>query len=492
MKYFINIWICLLMAVALFAQDVPPENQIVFLHGGNTDVKLSYYSQLISGYGLGMGFHTTDVWDVWTNPASMVSFKSTFFGVNIMPPLAVDAASFTDINQTIEDELDDAIVDYRTDETQLEYPTLAARGGQNGGLYGVQFVAPVTLRKHNSIFSFEIGQPFYLNMNMDNDGFDTLIETRKEVGDQNKVIKLRMNSVFQSRLEVKALKYQFGLAGMINPNLAFGLKIGQTRIHTLSSNEAKMDGIMETAGTMYAFNDPYDPHIDFANGETNKLGQSAYIDFNGSGMNTQVGLLFNGKSKFTLGMDFDWQSDVELSGTMNVEQYTIPALNVDALINNDNTDDNEEELVDATKLDLAKLTLTEPVQNKTSDHMVLNMPSSLGMQASYQGRSVQFTLGFRKYFNQFGYDFLDEKYFALMNYGLDMNLTAGIFELSLSGINADLIQEKEGVQNSAENYWIPAFSMKFAFFVAKQYQVSSQLFMAPTPGIGIKLGYFFH
>ncbi len=489
MKRFFIYSIILLSTVACLSQE-EPENQIAFLRGGNTEVRFSYYSQMISGHGLGMGYKSPQVWDVWSNPASMATFKQTYVSMNLMPPLWIDPSSYEDINKTIADELDDAIVDYRTEDTVLDYPTLGAKINHKGGLYGAQFVLPVKHHNNITVFSFDIGQPFYMNLTADNDGFETLIETHKDVGDQKKIIKIRMNALIQSELEVRATKYQFGLAQTVHPSVSLGLKIGQTRMRSYSTNEVKMDGIMETAGTEYVFNDPYDPRIDFEAGETNKLGQSMFADFHGSAMNAQFGALFKAGKSFVFGLDYDWQSDVEMTGNMEIEQYKIPGLNVDALIGDDEDGAEEEDLVDATQLDLAKLTLTKPIDNETTDHFMMTFPSSLGMQASYQGRSVETTLEFRKYFNTFGYEFLDETYFAYMNYGLNFIFSAGIFELALSGLNADLVQEKAGEETSRDSYWIPAASMKFAFFVAKQYQVSSMFFLAPTPGIGIKLGYF--
>jgi len=254
---------------------------------------------------------------------------------------------------------------------------------------------------------------------------------------------------------------------------------------------------METAGTEYAFNDPYDSRIDFAAGETNQLGQKAIVDFNGMGWNSQIGALVAVNNSFGLGMDFDWHSEINLTGDMSVSQFKVPALNEGALFGGGEEDpESEEELLDATKLDLAKLTLTEPVQNKTSDYLLLSFPSSLGMQTSYQGKNFETTLGFRKYFNTFGYEFLDEKYSANLNFGVQFNMSIGIFELAVSAINAELLQEKITETGEVEeleeptSLWIPGASMNFGFFIKKRYQVGTKLFFAPTPGIGIKVGYF--
>ncbi|HPG38707.1 MAG TPA: hypothetical protein PLP19_12715 [bacterium] len=495
MKKLFYIMILLGMGAQMHAQE-NPENALLFLRGGNTEVKFSYYSQLISGIGNSMGYKSKSPWDVWMNPASMVTFNRIFVGLNIQPPLWIDTSDFSDFNSTIEDEIDEAIQDYKTAETELVYPTLSAKVLHQGGLYGFQFVKPIRHHKGVSIVSFEIGQPFYMNINTYNDGLETLLETRKQVGDQNKIIRLRMNALLQLDMNIKATQYSAGWARRMNRNVALGLKLGRTHVKADMVDEMKMDGIMETAGTEYAFNDPYDPRIDFSAGETNLLGQKAVIDFNGDGWHSQVGALFAANKSFVFGVDFDWQSNIDLSGKMTSMQYKIPGLNEDMLFGGDEDDvqngvADEEDLFDATKLDLAKLTLTEPVQNKTSDHLLLQFPSSLGLQASYQSPFFETTLGIRKYFNAFGYDFLDEKYMANLNFGLNLALVIGSFELDASAINAELVQEVSGEEKEATVTWIPGLSMKTGFMIAKNYQLDTRLFFAPMPGIGIKLGYFF-
>jgi len=492
------IFLCVLLMVTCGFGQNDGENSILFLNGGKTDITFSYYSQLISGIGNSIGYKSSQPWNIWGNPASMVTYKKVFVGVNIQPPLWIDPASFEDINKTIEEEIDNAIIDYRTDETSLVYPSITSKLNHKGGLYGFQFVMPIKLYNKWSVLSFEIGQPFYMNLNTYNDGFETLIETRKDVGDQKKIIKMRMNALFRSDILIKATQYNVGIAHNVTRNTALGLKFGQTHVSADVLSQMKLDGIMETAGTEYAFNDPYDPRIDFAAGETNQLGQKGMIDFSGRGWNSQIGALIAVNNSFVVGMDFDWHSEINLTGDMSVSQYKIPALNEGALFGGgeDDPEAEGEELLDATKLDLAKLTLTAPVQNKTSDYLLLSFPSSLGMQTSYQGKIFEATLGLRKYFNTFGYEFLDEKYSANLNFGVQFIMSIGIFELALSAINAELLQEKivetgeTEEMNDPTSLWIPGASMNFGFFIQKRYQVSTKLFFAPTPGLGIKVGYF--
>jgi len=126
---------------------------------------------------------------------------------------------------------------------------------------------------------------------------------------------------------------------------------------------------MEIAGNEYAFNDPYDPHIDFENGEQNDLNQSIYTQFNGKGMGFKVGNFFQPNKNFAIGAVLEIIPPMNFNGDMKVEQNMMPALNANALTGEA---DEDEEIIDPAKLDLAKLTLTTPYENPIDDKCEVN------------------------------------------------------------------------------------------------------------------------
>ena len=464
-----------------------PENAIILLDGGRTDVQFSFYSQLLSKNGQSIGYKSPNSWDVWENPASLISFNESYLSFGLKPGFNIDPGNYYDIENTIETELDAAIAEYRTEDSQINYPELGTSVGQNGGLFGFNFVYPLQKNGNRSTLSFELSQPLFLNISAINDGFSTMIETQKEVGGQNKIIHMRLNTLLQADLQLRATHYNVGFAKQLGEKIGFGLKVGQTQIQTFLKGMANVNGIMETAGTEYAFNDPYDPRIEFEAGETNKLDQFISWDFKGISWNINLGGLFRITKFFTAGIDFTSNTSANLKGKMEFVQHKVPALNADALLN----DDPDAELVEPTKLNLAKLTLTERIENPTSEQLELNFPSSLGFQFSYQGSFLESTISFRKYSGQFGYNFLEEKRYLQLAYGLNLDLSLGIFQLSVGGMKGDLFHEKNAELQDSSALWIPHASIEFAFFLLKNYHLSSKLFASPTPGLGVKLGYFF-
>lgn len=484
-----QIWITiLLLLTAAWGQD-GTENAILLMDGGTTELDFSFYWQILSQNGISIGHRSKDVWDVWENPASLVSCTESYVNLGLRPGFSIRATDQVDITPDIQSGVDDAIADFRTADSEVIYPQIGASLGQQGGLYGFQVALPFQHgNSSHSVISLELGQPLYLNLSAVNNGISTLIETSKEVSDQTMNIHMKLDMLMQLNLLLRASNQTFGLAHQFGDKFALGLRIGQTKVQSFFKGLIAVNGIMATAGSEYAFNDPNDPRIDFAAGETNKLDQALFLDFDGSSMNVQIGGLAKLNKSLVVGIDYDWHSSAILEGDMHVEQYRIPALNFEAL---GSDDDEEAELVEPTELNLAKLTLTESVENEVDDQMEIYFPSSLGLQLSFQNPSVAATLLFHKYFNQIGYDFLGQKQYFAMQQGFGLQLTLGWFTFSGGMIQGEITTETDGEKENAEPLQLPHGSVEMAFRMFKKFHVRGILFASPTPGVGASVGYFF-
>lgn len=480
-----RILLYILIGCSLLGAQTVPENAVLLFDGGRTKIDFTFYWQMLSG-GQNIGFFSAEPWDIWANPAGTVAFSNPYLAVGFEPALAGDPAAFVDINATVREEVDNWLVDYKIPESQIVYPQLETRVGQRGGLYGFQLAYPLKWGARHGVISLDFGQPFLFDLNIANNGLTTMIETRKVVGDQDKLIHMRLNTALNAAVKIKAMKYRAGYALMLGDRIALGLGMGQTFIDLDSRLFANINGIMETAGAEYVFNDPYDPRIDFAAGETNRLDQSAQLDFNGSVTNFDTGLLYRLSQSWMAGLSFSTASKVALSGKMNVTQFKIPALNTDALFDSESTED----LVDPTKLNLAKLTLTEPVINKTADVIDFSLPGSVGVQLSYQKPIFETTLSYRSYLGEFGYTFLDSRYFLDLAYDLNLDIVLGFFKLSVGGSKGQLIDKGPDVTNQTD-LWLPHGSLEVSSYIMTHFYFSTKLFVEPTPGVGVKLGRFF-
>jgi hypothetical protein len=472
-------WVC-----QAFAQNVP-ENAILDLEGGKFKLTGAFYSPLLSG-GVGIGYKSSDAWDLWANPAAPVTFHEPYISLAYGPAVLSDPQRFYDVNATVQQEVDTAIEEFRTAESRIDYPQFASQVGQQSELAGLFIAFPSAMKGRKSVLSFSFDSPFVFRFGLGNNGFGTLLETRKKVGEQNKVIRMRLKSMMNADISFSAFRYKAGLATFLNDRTALGFQMNYTHLHFFSKASAKINGIMTTAGAEYAFNDPFDPRIDFAAGETNSLDQSLWADFSGSQVSCDLGALFKLDEMWTGGIDLYLASTATLRGEMDIVQHKIPALNMSAFSDGANADD----LFDPTKLDLAKLTLTEPVPNKTFDTATFSLPSSIGVQISRQGNMVEATLSAKKYLGHFGFGFLDDELYLAPNFDMNLDFSFGIVKISVGGLRTDFVI-RNADDRDVTPLWIPHGSVETAFFIMKNYQVSGRLFVEPAPGLSLKFGYFF-
>ncbi|HHM23641.1 MAG TPA: hypothetical protein ENJ23_01210 [Bacteroidetes bacterium] len=463
-----------------------PENALLLLNGGNTKVRASFFWQLLSNDGMGLRFKSAGNWDVWDNPAGLIAFQESYVGLAFQPAVRINPGRYVDIPGEIRSQVNQNIADYRVPETVLDYPALDVRVGQQGGLYGLQIAYPLRARKHPTVLSFELSQPFYLDLAIQNDGVNLMLEATREVSGQKKIIHMRVNAILHALLNVQSSSFTVGFARQLSRRWALGLRWGKDYARARLNAQARVDGIMETAGTEYVFNDPTDPRIDFDAGETNRLDQRAHLDFSGSGWHLDLGMLYRANRRWSFGWNFRHASAMRLSGAMEVEQYKIPALNVDALLSND----EDVSLLDASKLNLAKLTLTEPVANKTSDHLILNRISVLGLQSSFQNGSFELSLSLQKYFGQFGYRFLGEQQAIRPGAGFGLGLSAGIFSFSFGAMHAALEKKLADGTATSSSLWIPHGRIALSSFIFSRYLFETGVYFSPAPVAGMRLGVF--
>jgi hypothetical protein len=479
--------ILMLMALSdqVLSQDAK-ENVLLRFDGGFSRMQFRLYGQLLPQHGQMLRYPSSDTWDLWTNPASLITFRSPYVSLGIQPGIGIDPARYTDVSGRIRSRVNNNTANYRVPETEIVYPEVAVDVGAPGGLYGIQVAYPVKLRGKRTTFSLELGQPFQMDADFANDALDILVRTIKSLGDRTQTVNMRVSAGLQGRLWIHSTRYSLGLARLLGPNLAAGVTFGQIWLRTGLHFRAKIDGVMETAGTEYAFNDPYDPRIDFSAGETNRLDQRADVDFSGSGWHARFGFLFRPDRDWTVGCTYVRQPDLHIRGHMVIEQYKIPALNVDALLSNN----PDVDLVDATKLELAKPSLTAPVNNKTSDHMTVYLPSRLEVQGSFQKGRFAAVVTAAQYVGKFGFAFIDDAYYAEPGMDFTLKLQYGIVHIAFGTLNGQLVEVENGKERSRKPFRLPHFEFRVSSFLLYRYHVDSFLFMAPFPGVGLRVGVF--
>ncbi|MGP8330684.1 MAG: hypothetical protein ACT6FF_10270 [Methanosarcinaceae archaeon] len=465
------------------SQTSEPENQLKLFYGGQTNIEFSLYSSLLFGLGpeagtsqksnslSGFGIHGLS-----TNPAHLSFINRRQIMFDLAPGFSIPVNNFYDVDAAIQEQVDNAIINFRTADTELIYPKVSIRAGQNGGFSAGAVVVPF---KQNWVVGASISQPFFLNLNMLGNGIQALLTTEKDMGGKITTIRLRTNIDLSLVTNINLQTTNLVVARNWNKKISTGLALNFHQIHLFGDGNAQIDGIMETAGTEYAFNDPYDKRIDFENGEQNDLNQSFQADFYGTGWGVKAGGTYRLHHNFLIDLLIDISPEIALKGEMEVIQYKIPALNVEAM----SDDTGEMEIMDPLKMNLAKLTLTESVVNPTDDKVILKLPSSIAVGGHYRLGFLKGAVYLRSYFNEFSFTFIEAQRGLKLKYGLRLAFDFNYFTLSGGFLAGDEILEgfaDEGM-SAQTGVLIPQFSMGAGFHFLQRYRLDTILLALPAP-----------
>ncbi|MBC8182312.1 hypothetical protein H8E88_14510 [candidate division KSB1 bacterium] len=468
-------------ANSIFGQQ-EKENSFRFFRGGSIDFYFSMQTDLFSGIGGKFGSCVSlnkDVSSIYWNPAQLPFLPYRQIELDFIPPFSMNIGNYYDITTEVEAQIDAAIADFITSETTVEYTKVTPVYKHVGGLNNFSISVPTSKMWKNSAIAFSHNRAMDIQLNLLGNGLSTLLDIKKDVGDQKMIIKFRNDMDINLLLRTQISRMSFALAKRWTPTYSTGITINRYSGDIFIDAKFKIDGIMEIAGNEYVFNDPYDPHIDFKNGEQNDLNQSIFTQFDGKSWGFKFGNLYQPNRTFVFGAVLEIAPPINFNGTMIVKQNMMPALNSGALIGDSN---GEEEIVDPLKLDLAKLTLTEPFENPTDDKCEVRLPSSFTLGMAYQAGFLTGNVNLIGYFGQFSFSTLGVTRGIKFKYGIRSSFDLWLFQLGL-GFTA-LNEIREGTDNdeeAAKNILLPQLSLGFGYPITKNLKTQALLFAAPTP-----------
>jgi len=459
------------------------ENTFRWFRGGSVDVNFSLQTDLF--YGIGGKFSNScvslkkDVSSIYWNPAQLSFLPYRQVELDFIPPFSLNVGDYYDVESEVEASINNAIADYKTSETTVEYTKVTPVYNHAGGLNNFSISIPVSKMWTKSAIAFSYSRAIDVQLNLLGNGLSTLLDIKKDVGDQKMLVKFRNDIDINFLFRMQLNRMSFALAKKWTPTFSTGITVNRYVGEIFVDGKFKIDGIMEIAGTEYAFNDPYDPRIDFENGEQNDLNQSIFTQFDGKGWGVKLGNIYQPNKNFAVGAVMEIVPPMHFNGDMNVKQNMMPALNSNALIGETNGD---EEIIDPIKLDLAKLTLTEPYENPTDDLCEVRLPSSFILGMAYKVGFLKGSLNVIGYFGQFSFSTLGVTRGAKLKYGVRSAFDLRLFQLGLGFTALDEIKEGTDSDDEAvKNVLLPQLSLGFGYSVTRHLKTEALLFVAPTP-----------
>ena len=514
----------LLFNPLVWAQEGEKENRITQFEGGK--IRLSFFmnSSLLYAIGSRAGSLGGSVAladgsaSLFWNPAGLAFLKRPEVMFDLTPRISPDISSYIDIQEELNSALDDAIEDFRVPGSQISYPELDLSLGQKGGLNAGSLAVPF---RENAIGA-SFYQPFSLNFQLLITGMETVVETEKEFGDSKRPIRFKSFVDANARFSATVNVFSLGLAREVKPGWSVGMAIEKYTGKTEVNAKFQIEGIMVFSGQEYLFNDPTDPRINFAAGEQNNLHQSITGLYEGSAWGGKLGTFYHVNKHLSIGGVLTLSPSLKMKGDMNLVQNTVPALSTDVLsgkgeeaehYNDENENgqwdsgepfedangngrwDDEEELLDPTKLDIAKLTLTEPLHNPTGKSLTINMPSSIKLGIGLRAGFFSLALNYSHYMKDFSYKYRDYLQGLKLKDGFGLGLDFKYARLGAGIILADEIRkgfkDDEDSRELKTGILVPSLAFGIGFPIRDSYRIDSILLAFPSQLLRISVSYMF-
>ncbi len=403
-----------------------------YWNGGSMNVKVNFnFNSLDGGSGSGsfgrvissgMGFGAASI---FSNPAELALIKKPYLFFDSKFKLGVELKS--QLNDKIKSATTDFIKDTSTfifnqanyrKNTNVNQSDIA-----NGGQLGTFAVAIPVFK--SLVIGMGLNYASDILLNLSGSGISTKLTSIKTVGNNNINIDILLNPSIDNNFSFKMRELTFGAGGELFDNNA-GKLIGGFSVNkydvdqNIYMNET-FDGMIVLYGSEeHHFNNPNDPNIDWANGETNNFFIRASNNATKSEIGYRIGFVYNpggwipALSNFNLILSYDYVPNfILVDNNAYMESYQ-PKFFTGKIMGDKN--DPLDIIIDSLKI--SRPNLTGKTNNYFSQQTTFKFPSSLtiGVDAKLGEHTV--ALNFVKYMNEYSYQF--------DKYKIGKDLTAGL------------------------------------------------------------------
>jgi hypothetical protein len=403
-----------------------------FWNGGNLNVQFRFdFNSLDGGSGSGsfgrvispsMGFGAASI---FSNPSELALIKKPYLFFDSKFKIGLDLTS--QLNDKIKSATDSFIKDTSTfifNQSNYRKNTQVSQSDISNGAQLGTFAIAIPLF-NNLVIGMGLNYPSDILLNLSGGGISTKLSSVKKVGDNNVNIDILLNPSIDNNFSFKMRELSFGAGSELFDNeagkLIIGFSVNKYDVQQDIYLNETFDGmIVLYQSEEHHFNDPNDPNIDWANGETNNFFIRAANSADNSGIGFRFGFVYNPGgwipelSNFNLIFSYDYVPKFILTdNNAYIESYQ-PKFFTGKLIGDKN--DPLDILIDSLKI--SRPNLTVKTNNYFSQTTTFSFPSSLtiGVDAKLGEHTV--ALNFVKYMNEYSFQF--------DKYKIGKNLTAGL------------------------------------------------------------------
>ena len=458
------------------------DGQLTSFHGGTYRCDVFLSNGLLAGMGsknsaLGGTCTGLDygVDDLYWNPARLGFLENTQAMLDLSPPfLSLDANSLVDINGQATQAVDDLVVEMGSDDLVLDlddYPHIDATLGQRGFVPNGALALP--------LMGWGLGLGLYQVLNLDLNTVGTGLQAMgygQDEDDTENDVTISASADLSLSMLVQVNAISFGLGKELLPRWSLGLAVDRYYGHSKANGRLQIEGIILRAGQETAFNDSSDPW-------PNDLYSEMVGSYQGSAWGFKMGTSYRLRPNLSLDGTVTLPTRLHLGGEMNIVQYSVPGIDLEA-----------DEPVDTDQVDLDEPTRTQLEENPTADEIIVELPGSLNLGAAWQMRFLTPSLQYIHYFGHYGCAYGIEEMDVPVQYtvgmsptdaltlGLDFNVVrlSGGFILGKTFYQRD--PQKEDQQAEHKKVLLPTFSLGTGFGLGESWDIDL-LFISVPAGV---------
>ncbi len=479
MKKFWIFWIiwCFLLA-NLFSQE--SSSKIEKLVGGHFvfNGQLASTSISVLHYGRSTPSNKYLAWmDFYQNPAFSTGIKRPFLVYSFAPAITLRPDHLIDLNGRVRRAIDSGVTDYRADSLTLSYPTMKTTL-QNNRLWGQGLIS---FPAGGAVFTFGYQNQFSIHLKTLVTGMETTISTEVPMSETTSKVVLNAFLDATGRIDLQIDRATVGVAKVIRNRFAFGFSLDRFGATVKANGFADTQGDMLFNGHEYIFNNPNDNWH-------NTLTQSILGGYKGSGWRMNWGGWYVLNRNFLLEGVISVQTPLKLQGRLILQLNKIPALNVSALSSND----PNAEILDPAGLDLARLTLTDSVQNPVYDILWIHEESRFKIGLLYQRAHLYWynSTAFNFNYNGLAYGPYKIGLRSHFNWHSLLGWRHFYVDAKISRIHT-FVRHSPKLGAQEKHMWLPSLALGYARIFWKHYSLQIGTSILPDPIVYCSTGYQF-
>jgi hypothetical protein len=463
------LFICLLILSVSFSLYSQDDSRIVLFNGGRIQQHCQINWNGLSGMNVspGSGICAGSAFPAAAtlNPASLTALHHFAIQLDYIPPLQIELADPLDLDRRVATATDDAMEEFKTSETKIEYSHLSTRLRQSDQL-AAGVLAGTWGRQRFALYFY---RPFDILLNGMIAGVRTQINAKMAMSDKKEDIFFNSYIDGVNTLRATSVISGISLAREWSSVWRSGLSIEQCQARVQISGRLDVEGSMLFGGKENAFNDPDDPWH-------NDLHQLIDADYRGHSLGIKLGQTAQLAEHWQAAILLDWRADMHAQGQLTLLNNMVPALNLSA------DSGEKEEILDPEKLKLSQLTLTQTADYTSYPNLIIRWPGTLRFGLLYQHHrwetQLNYSYGLSPFALRYGPDEIGVKPAHSIRLGivhpwLQLGLGASIIEKTAKG--------SKRLGDSRARYIIPQFSLGTGFNFKAGVHLILTLVTVPLP-----------